>query len=113
MKSITCGPPPSGRWLLFDLTTGGFALEWFRNQFCREMDEETFYGDYLNKILKDGMKASVRFLPHLAGDRTSFLQKKASFSGLTLSTTREDCLAPSWRRFSTAPRTCCARYRKK
>jgi sugar (pentulose or hexulose) kinase len=84
--------PLPGRWLLFDLTTGGFALEWFRNQFCREMDEETFYGDYLDELLKEDRKTSVRFLPHLAGDRTSFLQKKASFSGLTLSTTREDCL---------------------
>jgi sugar (pentulose or hexulose) kinase len=84
--------PLPDRWLLFDLTTGGFALEWFRSQFCKEMDEEEFYGPYLDTILREAGKSTVRFLPHLAGDRTSLKQKRASFSGLTLSTSREDCL---------------------
>jgi len=84
--------PLPDRWLAFDLTTGGFALEWFRIQFCREMKEEEFYDPYLENILRNKRETTVRFLPHLAGDRTSLKQKKASFSGLTLSTTREDCL---------------------
>ena len=84
--------PFPNRWLLFDLTTGGFALEWFRCQFCKEMTEEEFYGSYLDSILKEKKRTNVRFLPHLAGDRTSLKQKRASFSGLTLGTTREDCL---------------------
>ena len=84
--------PLPNLWLVFDLTTGGFALEWFRSQFCREMNEEDFYDSYLDNILKEQRKTTVKFLPHLAGDRTSLKQKKASFSGLTLSTSREDCL---------------------
>ena len=84
--------PLPNRWLIFDITTGGFAIEWFRSQFCREMNEEEFYNSYLDTLLKKKRKATVRFLPYLAGDRTSLAQKRASFSGLTLSSTREDCL---------------------
>jgi len=84
--------PLPGRWLLFDLTLAGFALEWFRLQFCREMSEEEFYQSYLKGILHEGRKTPVRFHPYLAGDRTSLKQKKASFSGLTLSTSRDECL---------------------
>jgi len=84
--------PLPGRWLLFDLTLAGFALEWFRLQFCREMGEEEFYQSYLKNILLERRKTPVRFHPYLAGDRTSLKQKRASFSGLTLSTSRDDCL---------------------
>jgi len=84
--------PLPNKWLMFDITTGGFALEWFRSQFCREMSQEEFYHSYLKKLLKKKMSYRVNFNPHLAGDRTSLRQKKASFSGLTLSTTRDDCM---------------------
>jgi xylulokinase len=84
--------PLPGRWLLFDLTLAGFALEWFRLQFCRELDEEEFYRSYFQQILKEDRKSPVRFHPYLAGDRTSLKQKRGSFSGLTLSTNRDDCL---------------------
>ena len=84
--------PLPDRWLMFDITTGGFALEWFRSQFCEEMSEKNFYQIYLRKILEKKRKCRVKFNPHLAGDRTSLRQKTASFSGLTLSTTRDDCL---------------------
>jgi xylulokinase len=84
--------PLPNRWLIFDLTTGGFALEWFRSEFCREINEDAFYHSYLPAILTEKRKTTVKFLPHLAGDRTSLKQKRASFSGLTLDTSREDCL---------------------
>jgi xylulokinase len=84
--------PLPNRWLIFDLTTGGFALEWFRSQFCREINEDAFYHSYLSAILTEKRKTTVKFLPHLAGDRTSLKQKRASFSGLTLDASREDCL---------------------
>lgn len=84
--------PLPKRWLMFNLTTSGFALEWFRSQFCREMDEKEFYESYLEKILREKRKCLIKFHPHLAGDRTSLIQKKASFTGLTLSTSRDDCL---------------------
>jgi len=84
--------PLPNRWLMFDLTTSGFALEWFRSQFCKELDEKEFYESYLEKVLREKKRSSVKFHPHLAGDRTSLIQKKASFTGLTLSTSRDDCL---------------------
>jgi len=84
--------PLPGRWLLFNLTLAGFALEWFRLQFCREMDEKEFYNTYVSEILREERKTSVRFHPYLAGDRTSLKQKRGAFSGLTLATTREDFL---------------------
>ncbi|GAH54746.1 unnamed protein product, partial [marine sediment metagenome] len=77
---------------MFDITTGGFALEWFRSQFCREMSKEEFYNSYLRKLMEKKMSSPVNFNPYLAGDRTSLRQKKASFSGLTLSSTRDDCV---------------------
>lgn len=84
--------PLPHKWLMFDITTGGFALEWFRSQFCREMSQEEFYNSYLKKLLEKKISSSVNFNPYLAGDRTSLRQKKASFSGLTLTTTRDDCM---------------------
>ncbi|HHF98607.1 hypothetical protein J7L81_00925 [Candidatus Aerophobetes bacterium] len=84
--------PFPDRWLMYDITTGGFALEWFYSQFCKEMNREEFYNLYLGKVLERRTKCKVKFNPHLAGDRTSLRQKTASFSGLTLSTTRDDCL---------------------
>jgi len=84
--------PLPNKWLMFDITTGGFALEWFRSRFCREMSREEFYNSYLRKLLEKKISCGARFNPYLAGDRTSLRQKKASFSGLTLSTTRDECL---------------------
>ncbi len=84
--------PLPNRWLMFNLTTSGFALEWFRSQFCKEMGEKEFYESYLEKVLREKKRSSVKFHPHLAGDRTSLIQKKGSFTGLTLSTSRDDCL---------------------
>ncbi len=40
-----------------------------------------------------GDAAGVRFEPYLAGERASIDQKRAAFTGLTLSTTRDDMLA--------------------
>lgn len=83
--------PFPGRWLMYDIVIGGFALEWFRTQFCRELSEEEFYGAYLQEVLNKP-ETKVKCVPYLAGDRTSLIQKRGSFSGLTLDTTREDCL---------------------
>nr|MDW8080651.1 FGGY family carbohydrate kinase [Candidatus Calescibacterium sp.] len=85
--------PFPGKWLMYDIVIGGFALEWFRTQFCRELSEVEFYDSYLRGVLERGDRTRVRCIPYLAGDRTSLVQKRASFSGLTLDTTREECLA--------------------
>ncbi len=82
--------PLPGRWIAFTIIVSGFALEWFRTRFCPGMDEKDFYGPYLVGLLAGNRRTQVRFVPHLLGDRTSFSERRASFSGLTLSTTRED-----------------------
>jgi xylulokinase len=82
--------PLPGRWIAFTIMAHGFALEWFRTQFCGGMDEAAFYGTFLEGALSADGRTAVRFVPHLCGDRTSLAQKKGAFSGLTLATTRED-----------------------
>ncbi len=82
--------PLHGRWIAFTIIVNGFALEWFRREFCPGMDESAFYGTWLESLLAAGGTTPVRFVPYLLGDRTSFSDRRGSFSGLTLSTTRED-----------------------
>lgn len=83
--------PLPGRWLAYDIVIGGFALDWFFEQFCREMTREEFYTSYLQRVL-EGRGNKVRFVPYLTGDRTDLRQCTGALFGLTLSTTREDCL---------------------
>lgn len=82
----------SGKWLYLAITVGGFALEWFRKEFYKEMDKKYFYEVYLPEVLKKNINSDVKFKPYLAGDRHSLAKKKGSFTGLTLDTTREDLL---------------------
>lgn len=83
----------SGKWIYQKVAIGGFALEWFRNEFYREMDRDAFYNEYLQNLLqKSTATSSVRFIPYLAGDRHSLIKKRGAFSGLVLDTTREDML---------------------
>ena len=85
------------KWQIFSINIGGFALDWFRSQFYREMDKDYFYNNYLKELIDQEFKqfhltSSERFKPYLAGDRHSLEKKLGSFTGLTLSTTREDML---------------------
>lgn len=81
------------RWLiLFILNTGGKATEWFFNQFCKDMSKRQFYKEYLPYIMAIKKKTLVKYNPFLSGDRYSLREKRASFSGLSLNTTREDLL---------------------
>ncbi len=79
------------RWVIFTITVGGIALEWFRTQFCREMEKTVFYEEYLPEVLRQTGSSGV-FHPHLSGNRFSMTQQKGVFSGLTLKTTREDLI---------------------
>lgn len=83
-----------GLWQIYATTAGGFALDWFREQFCREMPAEEFYDTYLPACLEahpaDG---EVSFDPYLTGDRQSLLKRAAAWHGLTLAATREEMLA--------------------
>lgn len=82
-----------GLWQVFSITTGGFALEWFRSEFYREISEENFFNEHLSYLLREKFDVnSVRFLPYMTGDRQSLRNKKGSFNGLTLDTDRDDML---------------------
>ncbi len=98
-----------GLWQIYATTSGGFAVDWFYRQFCREMDEAAFYGDYLPACAERAGEASMKgtentraqeaagdhvaFDPYLSEDRQSLEQKKAAWHGLSLGTTREDMLS--------------------
>ncbi len=81
------------RWLiLFILNAGGKAIEWFFYEFCRDMNKKKFYKEYLPKVMAMKKKNQIKYTPFLSGDRYSLWEKRTSFSGLSLNTTREDLL---------------------
>jgi sugar (pentulose or hexulose) kinase len=71
------------------LAAAGTAIAWMHQTFFADLAKPRFYA--LVKNLPDA--AGVTSEPYLAGDRMSLVQKQASFSGVTLSTTREQMLA--------------------
>ena len=103
-------------WLAVStIAAAGSAISWAKEQLFAELDWPAF-----NKLAKklsrregsagsaprtessvknqktvrmaDPTEMQIRFEPYLAGDRMSIDQKQASFTGLTLATTREDML---------------------
>jgi len=84
-----------GIWQYYVTTAGGFAVDWFREQFCRELSAGQFFGKEFEEAanLCTGGDLAVRFTPYLAGDRQSLTPKQASFTGLTLDATRRQMLA--------------------
>lgn len=81
-----------GLWQIYATTAGGFAVEWFYEQFCREMTREEFYSYVADSIRSCSDKEEVSFEPYLTGDRQSLRKKRASIHGLTLTSTREEIL---------------------
>jgi len=81
-----------GKWIYLAITVGGFAVDWFRKQFYPDMDKDYFYSTYLQDVMSKNIIPSVRFLPHLSGDRHSLTKRKGAFSNLTLASTREEML---------------------
>ena len=55
------------------------------------MDKKVFYETYLPEVLQETTTTEI-FHPHLSGNRFSMTQQRGVFSGLTLSTTREDLI---------------------
>ena len=84
-----------GLWQIYVTTCGGFGVEWFREQFCREMSKEEFYvwEEACIDGWLSGKETEVAFDPYLTGDRQSLEKKTGSFRGLTLAATREDMMA--------------------
>ena len=83
-----------GKWQIYATTLGGFAIDWFRKEFYRDQDINYFFDvEFPNVIRNNINETNVKFLPYLVGDRQSLIPKKASFTGITLDTKREDLLA--------------------
>ncbi|OGP88876.1 MAG: hypothetical protein A2156_02425 [Deltaproteobacteria bacterium RBG_16_48_10] len=99
--NVRCHVIPN-RWVtFFVLNTGGIALDWFHSVFCREITTDYFYEEYVPSVLEDffnsvdidRLEAEIpEYVPFLQGCRYSLGQLTASFSGLTLETTREKIL---------------------
>ena len=82
-----------GKWLAMrTVGAGGGSLEWFRQNFCKELGRETFYERYLPDVLDSQPQNRATFLPFLSGNRHQVGQATGSFENLTLDTTREEML---------------------
>ncbi len=82
-----------GKWLAMRMVgAGGGSLEWFRQNFCRELDREVFYSSYLTEVLEHRPPLRAAFLPFLSGNRHQIGDATASFVNLTLDSTREELL---------------------
>ncbi len=84
------------RWFSFYvMNAGGKAFEWFKGLFCSEMDNDTFFNEFVPGAIERWLEkeSGVRYIPYLMGSRYSLLPLKAEFLGLTQETTREEMLA--------------------
>ena len=81
-----------GLWQIYATPCGGFAIDWFRKEFCRDLSDEEFFGKFLPQSLQCAVDCPVTFDPYLAEDRQSMERKKASWKGLSLSSTRKQLL---------------------
>lgn len=83
-----------GIWQIYATTAGGFGIDWFHEQFCREMDRKTFNEHYLPACVAAWpTDDEVTFDPYLTGDRQSLEKRTGAWHGLTLAATREEMLA--------------------
>jgi xylulokinase len=86
------------RWMsVSTLAAAGSAIEWMKRQCFADLSQDAFWKlvTQLSKPPRKGKnpEGSVRFEPYLAGERTSVEQRQGAFTGLTLSTTREQMLS--------------------
>ncbi|MFC1509607.1 FGGY-family carbohydrate kinase [Candidatus Omnitrophota bacterium] len=84
------------RWLtLYVMNAGGKAYEWYKSLFCCDMDDDSFYHDFLPGAVDRWIdrESTVTYIPYLMGSRYSQEPLKAQFLGLTRETTREEILA--------------------
>jgi len=83
-----------GQWQIYATTTGGFALDWFFDQFCRDMSRPEFDAEFVPRALREhAEEGDVAFDPYLTGDRQSLESRTGAWRGLTLLSTREEMLS--------------------
>lgn len=93
-RALGIGPQ---RWMsVSTVAAAGSSLLWARTQLFRDLTEARFRA-LVRRLAhaRRGDEAAgdgVSFDPYLAGERTSIDQRRASFGGLTLATTREHVL---------------------
>jgi len=83
-----------GKWIsMFIIGAGGLSFEWARKVFFNEISKIFFYRQYLPQLLSEmNLISQVIFKPYLCGDRLSIRQKKASLTGLTIETDRDEVI---------------------
>ena len=82
-----------GKWLAMrTVGAGGGSLEWFRQNFCKELSKEEFYTSYLRDVLEHRPPLRASFRPFLSGNRHQVEMATASFDNLTLDSTRDEML---------------------
>lgn len=82
-----------GLWQIYATTAGGFGLDWFFEQFCREMSRTQFHEEYVPAVIdRIDELGEVAFAPYLTGDRQSLEKRTGSWTGLTLAATRDQML---------------------
>lgn len=77
---------------IFILNTAGKAIEWFYENFFKDMEEQYFFKKYLPILSNKEIKNIPTFIPYLCGDRYSIKDKSASFSQIRLNMSRDDFL---------------------
>ncbi len=83
-----------GIWQIYATTAGGFGIDWFFEQFCKEMTREQFNTEYLPACIDGHVDdGEVSFDPYLTGDRQSLEKRTGGWHGLTLAATRDEMLA--------------------
>ena len=76
-----------GLWQVYATTCGGFGLDWFRNELCKELSEEEFFkylSDEINQYIERGNNNGIGFDPYLTGDRQDLPRKTAGWHGIDL-----------------------------
>lgn len=80
------------RWTsVSTMAAAGSSLVWAKEHLFADLDWAGFW-KVVGKLAPAKTESSVVFEPYLAGERTSIEQKRGAFTGLTLSTTREEML---------------------
>jgi xylulokinase len=94
------------RWVsVATISASGSALNWAREQLFRDLTIKQYHQLLSRLAIAPPPKPDeevVTFAPYIVGERTSIEQKRASFDGIMLSTTREDLLAAMVRALAAA-----------